>query len=50
MLEEKCRSFTFRTGQGDWLCREAHKYGRQGGATVVRKNTPVAAEAQGLTR
>ncbi len=47
MLEEKVPVINFALGKGDWLCREAHKYGGKVVATVVRDKHALAAEAQG---
>lgn len=47
MLEEKVPVINFALGKGDWLCREAHKYGGKVVATVVMEKHAVAAEAQG---
>jgi enoyl-[acyl-carrier protein] reductase II len=47
LLEEKVPVINFALGKGDWLCREAHKYGGKVVATVVMEKHAVAAEKQG---
>ncbi len=48
LLEEKVPVINFALGKGDWLVREAHKYGGKVIATVVKEHHAKRAEEYGV--
>jgi enoyl-[acyl-carrier protein] reductase II len=48
LLEEKVPVINFALGKGDWLVREAHKYGGKVVATVVKEHHAKRAEEYGV--
>ncbi|PKN34969.1 MAG: enoyl-ACP reductase [Deltaproteobacteria bacterium HGW-Deltaproteobacteria-19] len=48
LIEEKVPVINFALGKGDWLVREAHKYGGKVVATVVKEHHAVRAQEYGV--